>query len=128
MTDKHAIRTDHAPTPIGPYSQAIRAGNFVFVSGQGPMNVATGQMERSSIEAETRQVLTNLRTILEASGSSIDRVVKTTCFLADMNDFPVFNRVYAEFFTNTPPARSTIQAARLPGDIQVEVECIALVD
>jgi 2-iminobutanoate/2-iminopropanoate deaminase len=128
MSEKHVIYTEHAPEPIGPYSQAIRVGNLVFVSGQGGMNRATGQMVRDTIEHETHQVLTNLKTILEAAGSSLDRVVKTTCFLGNMDDFPVFNEVYAEYFTTNKPARSTIQAARLPGGIQVEVECIATVD
>jgi 2-iminobutanoate/2-iminopropanoate deaminase len=128
MSDKHVVYTEDAPEPIGPYSQAIRVGNLVFVSGQGSMNRAAGHMIRDSVEAETRQVLTNLKTILEAAGSSLDRVVKTTCFLGNMDDFPRFNAVYAEFFSANRPARSTIQAARLPGGIMVEVECIATVD
>ena len=123
---KQIVRTENAPRPIGPYSQAVRAGNLLFVAGQGPMNVRTGQMERENVQAETRRVLENLKAILEASGASLSDVVKTTCFLANMDDFPAFNAVYAEYFPADPPARSTIQAARLPGDIQVEVEAVAV--
>lgn len=125
---KEIVRTDTAPSPIGPYSQAVRAGNLIFVAGQGCMNPRTGQMERESIQAETRQVLENVKAILTAAGASLDDVVKTTCFLADMNDFQAFNAVYAEYFVEQPPARSTVQAARLPGDIRVEVEVVALLE
>jgi 2-iminobutanoate/2-iminopropanoate deaminase len=125
---KETVRTDTAPTPIGPYSQAVRAGDLIFVAGQGCLNPATGQMERGSIESETRQVLENVKAILAAAGASLEQVVKTTCFLADMNDFQAFNKVYAEYFPSEPPARTTIQAGRLPGDIRVEVEAVALVE
>jgi 2-iminobutanoate/2-iminopropanoate deaminase len=125
---KQIVRTDDAPKPVGPYSQAVRTGNLVFVAGQGPTNPKTGQREGSSIQAETKQVLENVKAILEAAGSSLDRVVKTTCYLVDMNDFAAFNGVYAEYFTSEPPARTTIQAARLPMDIRVEIEAIATVD
>ena len=125
---KEIVRTDTAPTPVGPYSQGVRAGNLFFVAGQGCMNPATGQMARESIESETRQVLENVRAILAAAGLSLAQVVKTTCYLADMNDFQAFNAVYATYFTDQPPARTTIQAGRLPGDIRVEVEAIALVE
>jgi 2-iminobutanoate/2-iminopropanoate deaminase len=125
---KEIVRTDTAPTPVGPYSQGVRAGNLFFVAGQGCMNPATGQMARESIESETRQVLENVRAILAAAGLSLGQVVKTTCYLADMNDFQAFNAVYATYFTDQPPARTTIQAGRLPGDIRVEVEAIALVE
>jgi 2-iminobutanoate/2-iminopropanoate deaminase len=125
---KEIVRTDTAPTPVGPYSQGVRAGNLFFVAGQGCMNPATGQMARESIESETRQVLENVRAILAAAGLSLSQVVKTTCYLADMNDFQAFNAVYATYFTDQPPARTTIQAGRLPGDIRVEVEAIALVE
>jgi 2-iminobutanoate/2-iminopropanoate deaminase len=124
---KQIVRTDSAPKPVGPYSQAVRTGNLVFVAGQGPLNPATGQRVSESIEAETRQVLENVKAILSAAGSSLDKVVKTTCYLADMNDFQAFNGVYAEYFPSEPPARTTIQAARLPMDIRVEVEAIATV-
>jgi 2-iminobutanoate/2-iminopropanoate deaminase len=122
---KQAVRTDNAPKPVGPYNQAIRAGDFVFVAGQGPLNPQTGQRESSSIEAETRQVLENVKAILAAAGASLADVVKTTCFLSNMDDFKAFNAVYAEYFPSEPPARTTIQAGRLPMDINVEVEAIA---
>jgi 2-iminobutanoate/2-iminopropanoate deaminase len=125
---KEIVRTDTAPTPIGPYSQGVRAGNLFFVAGQGCMNPATGQMARESVEAETRQVLENVKAIPAAAGLSLGQVVKTTCYLADMNDFQAFNAVYATYFAEQPPARTTIQAARLPGDIKVEVEAIALIE
>jgi 2-iminobutanoate/2-iminopropanoate deaminase len=125
---KEIVRTDTAPTPIGPYSQGVRAGNLFFVAGQGCMNPATGQMARESVETETRQVLENVKAILAAAGLSLGQVVKTTCYLADMNDFQAFNAVYATYFAEQPPARTTIQAARLPGDIKVEVEAIALIE
>ena len=122
---KQAIRTENAPQPIGPYSQAVRSGNLVFVAGQGCMNPRTGQMERASIQSETRQVLENVKAILEAAGSAMESVVKTTCYLADIGDFQAFNAIYAEYFPGDPPARTTIQAGRLPGDIRVEIEVIA---
>ena len=125
---KQVVRTDNAPKPVGPYSQAIRTGNLVFVAGQGCINPQTGQLEQGSMEIETRRVLENVKAILEAAGTSMDRVVKTTCFLADMNDFRVFNSIYAEYFPNNPPARTTIQAGRLPMDIRVEVEAVAEID
>jgi 2-iminobutanoate/2-iminopropanoate deaminase len=122
---KQIVRTDNAPKPVGPYSQAVRTGNLVFVAGQGPLDPKTGQRESSSIQAETKQVLENIKAILEAAGTSLSNVVKTTCYLADMNDFAAFNAVYAEYFPSEPPARTTIQAARLPMDIRVEIEVIA---
>ena len=125
---RQAIRTDKAPKPVGPYSQGIRAGNLVFVSGQGALDPATGQPKRDSVEVESRQVMENLKTILEAAGSSLNRVVKSTCYLTDLADFQTFNKIYAEYFTQDPPARTTIQAARLPLDFKVEVDVIATVD
>jgi 2-iminobutanoate/2-iminopropanoate deaminase len=125
---KQIFRTDNAPKPVGPYSQAVRTGNLVFVAGQGPTNPATGQRVSGDIQAETRQVLENLKAILQAAGSSMAQVVKVNCYLADMNDFQAMNAVYAEYFTSDPPARTTIQAARLPGDIRVEIDVIAEVD
>jgi 2-iminobutanoate/2-iminopropanoate deaminase len=122
---KQAVRTDTAPQPVGPYNQAIRAGDFVFVAGQGPLNPQTGQRESGSIEAETRQVLENVKAILAAAGASLADVVKTTCFLSNMDDFKAFNAVYAEYFPSEPPARTTIQAGRLPMDINVVLEAIA---
>lgn len=125
---KQIVRTDNAPKPVGPYSQAVRTGNLLFVAGQGPTNPQTGQRVQESIQAETRQVLENVKAILEAGGSSLGQVVKSTCYLADMNDFQAFNSVYAEYFPSEPPARTTIQAGRLPMDIRVEVDVIATVD
>jgi 2-iminobutanoate/2-iminopropanoate deaminase len=123
---KDVIRTDGAPPPIGPYSQAIRAGGMIFVSGQIPLDPGTGQMVSGDVKAQTRRVLENLAAVLQAAGSSMDRVVKTTIFLRDMNDFGAVNEEYASVFRELPPARSTVQAARLPRDAMVEIECIAL--
>ena len=125
---KQVVKTDNAPKPVGPYSQAVRSGNLVFVAGQGCLNPKTGEKETGSVQAETRQVLENVKAILEAAGTSLSRVVKTTCFLADMNDFQAFNAVYAEYFPTDPPARTTIQAGKLPLDLMVEIEAIAEVD
>jgi 2-iminobutanoate/2-iminopropanoate deaminase len=125
---KQVVTTDNAPKPVGPYSQAIRSGNLVFVAGQGCLNPKTGEKETGSVQAETRQVLENVKAILEAAGTSMSRVVKTTCFLADMNDFQAFNAVYAEYFPSDPPARTTIQAGKLPLDLKVEIEAIAEID
>lgn len=122
---KQAVRTENAPKPVGPYNQAIRAGDFIFVAGQGPLNPQTGQRESSSIQAETRRVLENVKAILEAAGASMADIVKTTCYLSNMDDFQAFNAVYAEYFPSEPPARTTIQAGRLPMNINVEVEAIA---
>jgi 2-iminobutanoate/2-iminopropanoate deaminase len=123
---KDVIRSERAPLPIGPYSQAIRAGGMLYLAGQLPLDPATGQLIGSDIKTQARQVLTNLAAVLEAAGSSIDRVVKTTIFLKDMNDFGAMNEEYASFFRELPPARSTVQVARLPRDALVEIECIAL--
>jgi len=124
---KKQVQTDKAPKAIGPYSQGIIANGFVFCSGQIPIDPATGSLISGTIEDETRQVLKNLGAVLEAAGSSYDDVVKTTVFLQDMNDFARMNAVYAEFFRAPGPARATVQAARLPKDVKVEIEAIALV-
>jgi 2-iminobutanoate/2-iminopropanoate deaminase len=123
--DRTVIKTNTSPQAIGPYSQAVVAGDLVFCSGQIPLT-PDGQPVEGDITVQTRQVLSNLRALLEASGSSLERVVKTTVFLADMNEFAAMNAVYGEFFTNAPPSRSTVQVARLPRDVKVEVEAIAL--
>ncbi|MBK7598852.1 MAG: RidA family protein [Acidobacteria bacterium] len=120
------IQTDLAPKAIGPYSQAIKAGGLVFTSGQIPLDPSTMQVVEGDIQKQTELVLNNLKAVLEAAGTSIDRVVKTTVFLADMNDFAAMNEVYASFFSSNKPARSTVQAARLPRDVSVEIEAIAL--
>lgn len=126
---KEVIKTDAAPGAIGPYSQAVRAGNLVFVSGQIPIDPKTGEfVSENDVAAQTEQVLKNLQAVLEAAGSNLKGVVKTTVFLADMNDFAQMNAVYARFFTENFPARATVQAARLPKDARVEIECIALVE
>lgn len=125
--DKCIIRTDRAPVPIGPYQQAVRAGHLVFTSGQIPIDPVTGEVVADGIEAQTRCAVENLKAILEAAGSSLDRVVKTTVFLRDMDDFPAMNKVYATYFrTETAPARSTVQVARLPRNVAVEIEAVAL--
>ena len=120
-----AIVTQHAPTPMGPYSQAIIEGDFIFVAGQGPIDPLTGKRELGDARSETRRVFENLRAILEAAGSSLDQVVKCNVYLRDINDFAAMNEVYATYFSAPFPARTTIQAGALPGGIAVEIECIA---
>jgi len=127
MLEKMIISTAKAPKAIGPYSAGVRVGNFVYTAGQAGLDPQTGQMVEGGIEAETRQTITNLKHILEAAGSSLEQVVKTTVFLRDMNDFKAMNGVYAEFFNENPPARSTIQAAALPMGAAVEIEAVALI-
>ena len=123
--EKSVISTNNAPAAIGPYSQAIKAGNLVFISGQIPIIPATGEIVRGDIKLQTKQVLENLKNILDAAGSCIDNVVKTTVFMKDLNDYTAINDVYKEFFTDKPPARAAVQAARLPRDVGVEIEAIA---
>lgn len=123
---KEVIRSDRAPLPIGPYSQAIRAGGVLYLAGQIALDPSTGQFLGGDIKTQTRRVLQNLSAVLEAAGSSMDRVVKTTVFLKDMNDFGPMNEEYGSFFKELPPARSTVQAARLPRDALVEIDVIAL--
>lgn len=123
---KEVVRSDRAPLPIGPYSQAIRANGLLFLAGQLALDPATGQFLPGDIKTQTKRVLQNLAAVLEAAGSSMDRVVKTTVFLKDMNDFGAMNEEYASFFRELPPARTTVQAARLPRDALIEIECIAL--
>jgi 2-iminobutanoate/2-iminopropanoate deaminase len=122
---RSVVATADAPQAIGPYSQAITIDNLVFCSGQIPLT-PTGALAEGDISDQTRQVLANLTALLAASGSSLDHVLKTTVFLVDMNDFAAMNTVYAEFFTSAPPARSTVQVSRLPRDVLVEIEAIAL--
>jgi 2-iminobutanoate/2-iminopropanoate deaminase len=125
-TVKQIVRTEAAPQAIGPYSQAVVAGGFVFASGQIPTDPATGQFVEGGVAEQTRQVLRNLSKVLEAAGTGLERVVKTTVFLADMNDFAKMNEVYGSFFGEQPPARSTVEAARLPRDARVEIDVVAL--
>ncbi|HMG19148.1 MAG TPA: RidA family protein [Gemmatimonadales bacterium] len=122
---RNAILTDKAPKPMGPYSQAIIEGDFIFLSGQGPINPLTGTLELGDVRSETKRTFENLRVILEAAGSSLDHVLKCNVFLRDINDFAAMNEVYATFFAAPFPARTTIQAGALPGGIAVEIECIA---
>jgi len=124
---KKIISTDKAPKAIGPYSQAIAVNGFVFVSGQGAINPNTNIYEPKTIQEETEQALKNLQSILEASGSNLSKVVKTTVFLIDMKEFPLMNEVYAKFFPENPPARSAIEASNLPKGFKVEIEAIALI-
>ncbi len=121
-----AIQTDQAPLAIGPYSQAIKTNGFVFLSGQIPLMPDTMQIIADDIQAQTTQVFANISAVLSAAGSSLAQVVKTTVFLADMNDFTAMNEIYARYFGDHRPARSTVQAARLPRDVRVEIEVIAL--
>jgi 2-iminobutanoate/2-iminopropanoate deaminase len=127
-TVKQIIQTDRAPQAIGPYSQAVKARGFVYASGQIPIDPATGQFVAGGITEQTEQVLKNVAAVLEASGSGLDKVVKTTVFLADMEEFAAMNEVYARFFSSEPPARATVQAAGLPRNAKVEIEVIALVE
>ena len=121
-----AISTSSAPAALGPYSQAIRAGNTVYCSGQIPINPATGAIEAVTVEDQTRQAITNLKHVLEAAGGGLQNVVKTTVFISDMNDFAAVNGVYAELFGETKPARSCVEVSRLPKDVKIEIEAIAV--
>lgn len=125
---REIIKTESAPAAIGPYSQAVRAGGFIFASGQIPLDPKTGEFAPGGVAEQTEQVMRNLSAVLEAAGTGLDRVVKTTVFLADMNDFAAMNEVYGRYFMENPPARVTVQAARLPRDARVEIEVIALAE
>jgi 2-iminobutanoate/2-iminopropanoate deaminase len=120
------IATDRAPKAIGPYSQAIRANGFVFLSGQIALDPNTQRVIEGGVAQQTEQVLENLKAVVEAAGSSLHHVVKTTVFLADMNDFAAMNEIYSRYFIRNPPARSTVEVARLPRDARVEIDLIAL--
>ena len=124
---REIIETSAAPSPIGPYSQAIRSNGFIFVSGQIPVRPDTGIVEGNDIESQTRQVMQNLDAILKAAGSGLDKVVKTTVFLSNLDDFSRFNRIYEEYFREAKPARATVQVARLPREVLLEIEAIAIV-
>jgi 2-iminobutanoate/2-iminopropanoate deaminase len=125
---KQSIATELAPEAIGPYSQAVVHRGIAYLSGQIPLDPATMQMAEGDIVAQTERVLQNLTAVLEACGSSLEKVLKTTVFLKNMDDFPKMNEVYARYFPSNAPARSTVQAAKLPRDVQVEIDCIAAVD
>ena len=119
------VSTELAPKALGPYSQAIKAGGFVWCSGQIPIDPAVNAVTATTIEDQTRQAITNLKNVLEAAGASLSQVVKTTVFISDMNDFAALNAVYAELFGETKPARSCVQVARLPKDVKLEIEAVA---
>ncbi|HEX8128606.1 MAG TPA: RidA family protein [Pyrinomonadaceae bacterium] len=126
QTVREIVATEAAPQAIGPYSQAISIGDFVFTSGQIPIDPKTGVFVEGGIAEQTEQVLRNLAEVLRAAGTSLEGVVKTTVFLADMNDFAAMNEVYGRYFSAAPPARSTVEAARLPRDARVEIDAIAI--
>jgi len=124
---KKVVSTSNAPAAIGPYSQAIISNGFAFVSGQIPLDPASGQIIAGGIEEQTTRVIENLAAVLDAAGSSLSDVVKTTVYLKDMSEFAAMNNVYAQYFTKNAPARATVEAARLPRDVRVEIDCIAVV-
>lgn len=125
---KKAIQIPNAPAPVGPYSQAIQAGGMLFISGQIPLNPSTGLLEMNSIQEATHRVMKNILALLSAAELNIDHVVKTSIFLKDLNDFQEVNAIYASYFSGIPPARETVQVARLPLDVNIEISCIALVN
>jgi 2-iminobutanoate/2-iminopropanoate deaminase len=127
MLMKEIIQTERGPKPIGPYSQAIRANQFLFLSGQTPLDPKTGEMTGTDVRQQTERILENIKGILEAGGATLLHVVKSTVFLKDMNDFAAMNEVYGRYFPAAPPARSTVQVARLPKDALVEIEVIAAI-
>jgi 2-iminobutanoate/2-iminopropanoate deaminase len=124
---KKIISTEQAPKAIGPYSQAVVCNGFAFLSGQIPLDPASGQIVEGNVAVQTERVLENLTSVLEACGASLESVVKTTVFLKDMGEFALMNEVYGRYFSSNAPARSTVEAARLPRDVRVEIDCIALV-
>ena len=126
---RQIVRTDQAPAAIGPYSQAVKAQEvgLLFTAGQIPIDPASGEIVSGGIQAQTRQTLQNLKAVVEAGGSGLDNVVKVTVFLKDMNDFKEMNDIYGEYFRENPPARSAVQVARLPKDVDVEIECVAFI-
>jgi 2-iminobutanoate/2-iminopropanoate deaminase len=126
--EKHIISTTNAPAAIGPYSQAVKVGNLLYTSGQLPINAATGEFINDDIKKATAQSLDNVKAILEEAGTTLDKVVKTLVFLKDMNDFASMNEVYSQYFSTNPPARSCVQAGKLPKDAVIEIEVIAIVE
>jgi 2-iminobutanoate/2-iminopropanoate deaminase len=123
---KEVIATEKGPKAIGPYSQAIKANGFVYTAGQIPFDPATGQLIEGDVAAQTGRVMENLKAIVEAAGSSLDKTVKATVFLKDMGDFAAMNEVYGRYFTKNPPARSTVEVSRLPRDVRVEIDLVVL--
>lgn len=126
--ERKVINTLKAPSAIGPYSQAIKVGQMLFTSGQIPIDPATGELVNDDIKKATERVMENLKAILEEAGTSLSNVVKTVIFIKDMNNFSAINEVYGKYFTNNPPARSCVEVARLPKDVQIEIEAVALVE
>ncbi len=124
---KKVIYSANAPEPIGPYSQAIQAGNMLFISGQVAIEQSTGKIITATIQEETHQVMKNIKEILSAANTDFQNIVKCTIFLKDMNNFPKVNEVYGSYFTNQPPARETVEVSRLPKDVNVEISCIAII-
>ena len=124
---KRVVRTDQAPSAIGPYSQAVIANGWIFAAGQVALDPRTGQLVPGDVRIQTKRVMENIKAVLAAAGSSMDKVVKTTVFLRDLNDFGPMNEIYGEYFQENPPARSTVQVAKLPRDAVVEIEVVALV-
>jgi 2-iminobutanoate/2-iminopropanoate deaminase len=122
---KKIVKTTEAPSPVGPYNQAIIAGNLIFTAGQIPMDPSTGELEESDVKKQTERVLLNVNAVLEAGGSSLSKVLKTTVFLKNMDDFTAMNEIYSKYFEVDPPARSAVEVSRLPKDALVEIECIA---
>ncbi len=127
MMEKKAISTDKAPQAIGPYSQGIQVGEFLFLSGQIPLDPSTGEMVREDIQGQTRRVMENLKAVLESQGLTMESVVKTTIFLTDMGNFAKVNEIYGGYFSENPPARSTVQVSSLPRGVAIEIEAIAVV-
>lgn len=125
--EKQIVKTDKAPGAIGPYSQGVKVGNFVFTSGQLPMDPVSGELINDDIRKATARALDNVKAILEQSGTSMDKVVKTLIFLKDLNDFAAVNEVYATYFSSNPPARSCVEVAKLPKDAKIEIEAIAMI-
>lgn len=123
---KEIILTRDAPAPIGPYSQAVKVGNFLFCSGQIPLDPATNQIVAGDVKEQTKRVMENIRAVLKTAGAGFDAIAKTTIFLKSMNDFPHVNEVYGTYFKENPPARSTVEVARLPKDVLVEIEVLAI--
>ncbi|MBE7544084.1 MAG: RidA family protein [Bryobacteraceae bacterium] len=126
MPAKEIISTPNAPAAIGPYSQAVRWNGLVFCSGQIPLDPATGELVEGGVTKQTSRVLDNLKAVLEASGSSLGQVLKTTVFMKDLSEFAAMNEVYSHYFGENPPARATVEASRLPRDVRVEIECVAV--
>ena len=126
--DKKIIKTHKAPQAIGPYSQAVKSGNFIFASGQVPLDPISGNIEENDIKKQTTRVMENIKGLLESENLTMSNIIKTTCFLSDMSNFAAFNEVYATYFTENPPARSTVAVKSLPKDALVEVEVIAVVE